>query len=251
MNLLVLAPGLQEEILFLPASQSGRDAITLHHLQPIARVPFWTKQRRLWHQLKRQLVRERASPGQRQPHTRLRRKPKNFVSPNDHPGQDFENSPRKLTAATPEISRGFLQKTYSLTTGARISCPTRGPRPHGTNTYDGKLEHCRNRTRFSHRIHRSFRHKRQRLPNSNGLKAEPCTYSAIFAWTAKPLHIGTQKEQDKGQKTGGKKDAPTPLLPKIVQAWKNAGILSGTGTLCQRRCFKYGCIRDSVPGHSA
>ena len=93
MNLLVLAPDIQEEILFLPASQSGRDAITLRHLQPIARVPFWTKQRRLWHQLKRQLVRERASPAAATAHTRLRRKPKNFVSPNDHPGQDSKTRP--------------------------------------------------------------------------------------------------------------------------------------------------------------
>jgi hypothetical protein len=64
MDLLLLAPDIQEEILFLPASQSGRDAITLRHLQPIARVPFWTKQRRLWHQLKRQLVQN--APAQRQ-----------------------------------------------------------------------------------------------------------------------------------------------------------------------------------------
>ena len=86
MNLLVLAPDIQEEILFLPASQSGRDAITLRHLQPIARVPFWTKQRRLWHQLKRQLVRNAHSAAAVMLHSPLRRKPKVFVSPNDHPG---------------------------------------------------------------------------------------------------------------------------------------------------------------------
>ena len=60
----VAPPDIQEEILFLPASQAGRDAITLRHLQPIARVPCWTKQRRLWHQLKRQWVRN--APAQRQ-----------------------------------------------------------------------------------------------------------------------------------------------------------------------------------------
>jgi hypothetical protein len=86
MNLLVLAPDIQEEILFLPASQTGRDAITLRHLQPIALVPSRTKQRRLWHQLKRQLVRDVASSAVATVHSHLRRKPKNFVSPNDHPG---------------------------------------------------------------------------------------------------------------------------------------------------------------------
>ena len=64
MNLLLLAPDIQEEILFLPPSQTGRDPITLRHLQPIARVPSWTKQRRLWHQLKRKLLRN--APAQRQ-----------------------------------------------------------------------------------------------------------------------------------------------------------------------------------------
>ena len=57
MSLLLLAPDIQEEILFLPATQSGRDAITLSHLQPIALVPSWAKQRRLWHHLKQKLVR--------------------------------------------------------------------------------------------------------------------------------------------------------------------------------------------------
>ena len=64
MNLLVLAPDIQEEILFLSSARSARDAITLRHLQPIALIPFWAKQRRLWHQLKRQLVRN--APAQRQ-----------------------------------------------------------------------------------------------------------------------------------------------------------------------------------------
>jgi hypothetical protein len=57
MSLLLLAPDIQEEILFLPATQSGRDAITLSHLQPIALVPSWAKQRRLWRHLKQKLAR--------------------------------------------------------------------------------------------------------------------------------------------------------------------------------------------------
>ena len=57
MNLLVLAPDIQQDILFLPSSQSGRDPITLRHLQPISLVASWAKQRRLWHHLKRKLLR--------------------------------------------------------------------------------------------------------------------------------------------------------------------------------------------------
>ncbi len=48
MNLLMLAPDLQEAILFLPRVESGRDPIHLRQLQPIALVPDWRKQRRLW-----------------------------------------------------------------------------------------------------------------------------------------------------------------------------------------------------------
>ena len=63
MSLLLLAPDIQEEILFLPATQSGRDAITLSHLQPIARVPSWANQRRLWRHCKRKLLRNPRQPG--------------------------------------------------------------------------------------------------------------------------------------------------------------------------------------------
>ena len=52
MNLLQLAPPIQEELLFLPRTQSGRDAIHLAELQPIACVPDWRKQRKLWQALR-------------------------------------------------------------------------------------------------------------------------------------------------------------------------------------------------------
>jgi hypothetical protein len=52
MNLLNLAPSIQEEILFLPRTERGRDAIILADLQPIASVRSWTKQRRMWDHLK-------------------------------------------------------------------------------------------------------------------------------------------------------------------------------------------------------
>ena len=48
MNLLMLAPDIQEEILHLPRVSGGRDPIHLRQLQPIALVPDWRKQRRLW-----------------------------------------------------------------------------------------------------------------------------------------------------------------------------------------------------------
>ena len=50
-NLLFLAPDIQEEILFLPPTQSGRDPISVAHVQPMALVPSWKKQRRLWRRL--------------------------------------------------------------------------------------------------------------------------------------------------------------------------------------------------------
>jgi hypothetical protein len=51
MNLLQLAPDIQEEILFLPRTLRGRDPLQLRQLQPIAAVLDWQKQRRLWREL--------------------------------------------------------------------------------------------------------------------------------------------------------------------------------------------------------
>ena len=48
MNLLCLAPDLQEQILFLPATARGRDVVTEKQLRPIAGTPSWAKQRRIW-----------------------------------------------------------------------------------------------------------------------------------------------------------------------------------------------------------
>jgi hypothetical protein len=52
MNLLNLAPDIQEQILFLPRTLSGRDPIHLRQLQPIAAAPDWQKQRRMWQELR-------------------------------------------------------------------------------------------------------------------------------------------------------------------------------------------------------
>ena len=51
MNLLPLAPDIQEALLFLPPTQRGRDAILLADLMPIAAALDWRKQHRLWRQL--------------------------------------------------------------------------------------------------------------------------------------------------------------------------------------------------------
>ena len=51
MNLLCLAPDLQEQILFLLATERGRDAITEKQLRPIAGVANWRKQRQMWTRL--------------------------------------------------------------------------------------------------------------------------------------------------------------------------------------------------------
>jgi hypothetical protein len=52
LNLLLLAPDIQEEILFLPRVERGRDPVLLCQLQPIALEPNWAKQRRLWRNLR-------------------------------------------------------------------------------------------------------------------------------------------------------------------------------------------------------
>jgi hypothetical protein len=48
LNLVNLAPDIQEALLYLPRTESGRDPIILADLQPIASVLAWRRQRRLW-----------------------------------------------------------------------------------------------------------------------------------------------------------------------------------------------------------
>jgi hypothetical protein len=50
MNLLNLAPDIQEEVLFLPPTEKGRDPITERDGRPIAAERNWRKQRRMWRQ---------------------------------------------------------------------------------------------------------------------------------------------------------------------------------------------------------
>jgi hypothetical protein len=59
--LLCLAPDIQEDLLFLPASQSRRAPILLCHLWHIPANPDWASQRRKWHALRRLIDQRRSS----------------------------------------------------------------------------------------------------------------------------------------------------------------------------------------------
>ena len=48
MNLLCLAPDIQEAVLNLPRTERGRDAVTERDLRPIAAMVSWKEQRRMW-----------------------------------------------------------------------------------------------------------------------------------------------------------------------------------------------------------
>ncbi|MCG3138851.1 MAG: hypothetical protein HJJLKODD_02720 [Phycisphaerae bacterium] len=51
MNLLNLAPDIQEEILFLPRTTSGPDPIREREVRPMVVISNWRQQRKLWRQL--------------------------------------------------------------------------------------------------------------------------------------------------------------------------------------------------------
>jgi hypothetical protein len=51
MNLLNLAPDIQEELLFLPKTVKGRDPICETDMRPITTVPYWQRQRKMWAKL--------------------------------------------------------------------------------------------------------------------------------------------------------------------------------------------------------
>ena len=51
MNLLLLAPDIQEKLLNLPQTTSGRDTVILRELQTIALQPDWTVQQQMWYEL--------------------------------------------------------------------------------------------------------------------------------------------------------------------------------------------------------
>ena len=51
MNLLHLAPDIQEAVLFLPRVESGKDPITERDLRPIAALADWGRQRGRWNEI--------------------------------------------------------------------------------------------------------------------------------------------------------------------------------------------------------
>lgn len=51
MNLLNLAPDVQEALLFLPRTVKGRDPIREKDVRPIAAVAHWHRQRKMWAKL--------------------------------------------------------------------------------------------------------------------------------------------------------------------------------------------------------
>lgn len=50
MNLLHLAPDIQEALLVLPRTENGRNPISERDLRPLAAIPDWRKQRAAWRQ---------------------------------------------------------------------------------------------------------------------------------------------------------------------------------------------------------
>ena len=56
MNLLHLAPDIQEEVLHLPPVAEGRDSVTERDLRPIARLMDWERQRVMWKVLRDSLL---------------------------------------------------------------------------------------------------------------------------------------------------------------------------------------------------
>jgi hypothetical protein len=51
MNLLNLAPDIQEAILFLRVRTQGREAIAERNLRPLTRIVSWDRQRKIWRDL--------------------------------------------------------------------------------------------------------------------------------------------------------------------------------------------------------
>ncbi|GAB4385419.1 MAG: hypothetical protein Kow0022_11200 [Phycisphaerales bacterium] len=56
MNLLHLAPDIQEEILFMAPVAKGRDPVTERDLRPVSAAMNWSTQRHTWQQLRRELA---------------------------------------------------------------------------------------------------------------------------------------------------------------------------------------------------
>jgi hypothetical protein len=61
MDLLLLDPRIQEELLHLPPLDRGRDPITLRELRYVCQTPIWAEQRKRWNEIRATLP-EAAQP---------------------------------------------------------------------------------------------------------------------------------------------------------------------------------------------
>ncbi len=52
MNMLNLAPDIQEQILFLPPTTTGRDPISERALRRVTAIVRWDRQRRMWREMR-------------------------------------------------------------------------------------------------------------------------------------------------------------------------------------------------------
>ena len=64
-NLNLLAPDIQEEILFLPRVEHGREPLREHAVRPIAATPCWRKQRKMWRSTTASARPTSSTPGRR------------------------------------------------------------------------------------------------------------------------------------------------------------------------------------------
>jgi len=51
MNLLNLAPDIQEEMLFLPKTMTGRDPVSERNMRRVTAIVRWDRQRKLWREM--------------------------------------------------------------------------------------------------------------------------------------------------------------------------------------------------------
>jgi len=64
MNLLNLAPDIQEEILFMPKTMAGRDPVSERSIRRVTAVVRWDRQRKVWRGLLGEAICKKAEGGQ-------------------------------------------------------------------------------------------------------------------------------------------------------------------------------------------
>jgi len=61
MGLVLLAPDIQEELLFLPVTDGGRDPISPKLLESLSLTPDWDRQREVWQRIRAERLETSAS----------------------------------------------------------------------------------------------------------------------------------------------------------------------------------------------